>query len=260
MNIHPNRQKWLNKRLLWLGGGFMLLLVILAAVARQRNTDVSQVDIRILDEDERRFVNTRDIKNIIQKKMGVSLEGRAVGAVDIKKVEKVLEEDPFIRNADVYVDMLGKVHIKISQCEPIVRINGAEGRGYYLDETGKYTPTSMSYAARVPVVTGATGAADPGFLNKPAHRANQVLAFAKYISKDLFLSALIEQIHVESNGDFILVPKIGDHTIAFGPPVELDKKFKRLKIFYKEGLRNVGWEKYKLVSVKYANQVVAVKR
>jgi hypothetical protein len=36
-------------------------------------------------------------------------------------------------------------------------------------------------------------------------------------------------------------------------------KFKNLKIFYKQALPKVGWDKYKLINIKYINQVVGVK-
>jgi cell division protein FtsQ len=33
-----------------------------------------------------------------------------------------------------------------------------------------------------------------------------------------------------------------------------------LKIFYKEGIAKVGWEKYKSIDLRYMNQVVCEKR
>ena len=74
---------------------------------------------------------------------------------------------------------------------------------------------------------------------------------------------LIGQIHLQKNGDFVLIPLLGDQKIIFGaaPTPELvQDKFERLKHFYKEALPHEGWNKYKEISVKYEGQIVCRKR
>ena len=78
--------------------------------------------------------------------------------------------------------------------------------------------------------------------------------------EDPFLRPLIEQIDMDKRGDMTLVPKLGHHTIAFGNDERIEEKFRYLRIFYKEALPYHGWEKYSEISLKYAGQVVGIRK
>jgi cell division protein FtsQ len=64
---------------------------------------------------------------------------------------------------------------------------------------------------------------------------------------------------VNKNTEFELVPKVGRHIIVFGDIDNMEKKFDKLIVFYKEGLNKTGWDKYKIINLKYENQVVCSK-
>jgi cell division protein FtsQ len=83
---------------------------------------------------------------------------------------------------------------------------------------------------------------------------------ATYVDKDAFWKAQIEQIFVTAESEYLLIPKIGDHTIVFGTAENMEEKFEKLLLFYKEGLSRVGWEQYKSINVKFKNQVVCTKK
>ena len=53
---------------------------------------------------------------------------------------------------------------------------------------------------------------------------------------------------------------MGDFTIILGDTSCLQDKLSRMQTFYTEGLNQVGWNRYKTLSVKYAGQVVATKK
>ena len=54
-----------------------------------------------------------------------------------------------------------------------------------------------------------------------------------------------------------MFPQVGDERIELGTPDDLETKFRKLKIFYKEVLPSVGWNKYDRINVEYEGQVVA---
>jgi cell division protein FtsQ len=77
------------------------------------------------------------------------------------------------------------------------------------------------------------------------------------------MSKLIGQVYLEKNGDFILIPLLGDQKIIFGSAYseqEIKEKFDRLKVFYEEAMPYEGWDKYDEISVKYEGQIVCRKR
>ena len=80
-----------------------------------------------------------------------------------------------------------------------------------------------------------------------------------YITEDKFLKSQIEQIYVDPNGEFELIPRIGNHIILVGGAENLEDKFERLFVFYKYGLSKTGWSKYNIINIKFKNQIVCSK-
>jgi cell division protein FtsQ len=55
------------------------------------------------------------------------------------------------------------------------------------------------------------------------------------------------------------VPRVGNHKIVLGNADSLKIKFGNLLAFYKKAMPVVGWDAYKIINIKYTNQVVGVK-
>lgn len=83
---------------------------------------------------------------------------------------------------------------------------------------------------------------------------------ADFVNKDQFWRAQIEQVFVQENGELLVVPQVGDYLIEFGTPEDYTLKLRNLKAVYQQGFKNLGWNKYKTISVKYRNQVVCTKK
>ena len=84
----------------------------------------------------------------------------------------------------------------------------------------------------------------------------KVLELGNYMSNDSFWNAQIEQIYVDTAGDIILIPRVGDHTIIFGDLNDIDTKFNKLYTFYRNVAPAEGWEKYSSVNLKYKDQII----
>src|SRR4030095_5631689 len=67
----------------------------------------------------------------------------------------------------------------------------------------------------------------------------------------------VEQVDIDLQRNFIIIPKTGDHQVLFGDGQDIEKKFNRLYIFYHDVLSKVGWTKYSTVNVQYKGQLVA---
>jgi cell division protein FtsQ len=53
-----------------------------------------------------------------------------------------------------------------------------------------------------------------------------------------------------------LIPRVGKHSIVIGSPENLAEKMENLRIFYIKALKNLGWDKYSVINLKYKNQIV----
>ncbi|MEP7169164.1 MAG: cell division protein FtsQ, partial [Bacteroidota bacterium] len=79
------------------------------------------------------------------------------------------------------------------------------------------------------------------------------------IANDAFWNAQVEQIYVTEQSEIELIPRVGNHRIILGDASQLDEKFNKLMIFYKQGLNNTGWNNYNTINLKFTNQVVCTK-
>ena len=57
-----------------------------------------------------------------------------------------------------------------------------------------------------------------------------------------------------------MIPVVGNHMVKLGNGENIEQKFNRLFIFYKQVLSKTGFDKYKTIDVQYAGQVVASKK
>jgi len=89
--------------------------------------------------------------------------------------------------------------------------------------------------------------------------AKQILKTANYISRDSLWSAQIAQIYVNQDHQIELIPRVGTNRIMLGNADSLESKFANLLTFYKKAMPQVGWDRYKSINIKYANQVVGIK-
>lgn len=205
------------------------------------------------------FVDRQEV-NFILHIGNNTLVGKKLDEINIHQLEKTLQANPFIEFAKVYADMDGVVNVEIRQRQPILRIMNRFEQDFYVDQYGLKIPLSANFTAPVLV---ATGSIDEIFINRidtlHTEMARQLFKTADFIRRDSLWNAQIEQINVNANHEIELIPRVGNQRILLGNADSLDKKFKNLLIFYQKAIPKVGWGAYKIINIKYANQIVAVK-
>ncbi len=249
------------KRASWLLALFFSVAIVVSSVGRRGASQVMEirVDIEPL-RDGNRLIQEEDVRISIQRAFGARLEGLPLNAIDVGRIEQVLEDDPFVLDADVYVDARSNINVKLKQREPVLRIIDKNGLGYYLDREANRIPLSRHFAARVLTATGHIPPHDPEFMERKRHRLKDLFLLAEKILADDFYKPLIEQIYVSNTGEFTLVPNVGNQKILFGSFADADEKLENLRIFYQEGMPYEGWQKYRTINVKYKGQVVCERR
>ncbi len=184
--------------------------------------------------------------------------GKKLDQINAEVIEEAVEKHDAILEAEVYKMVIkgdtsafkGVLGVKVKHREPVMRIMSGTG-SYYLDEYGGKIPVSKNYTANVLVTTGI-------FDEKFARE--QLLPCILYIENSEFWEAQIEQVHIEKDGNAILIPLVGDHLIEMGKLDNYQEKLRNMKAFYKKVLADDNWNKYKTVSLKYKNQVIAKRR
>ncbi|MDE5962521.1 MAG: hypothetical protein K2G58_00545, partial [Alistipes sp.] len=88
----------------------------------------------------------------------------------------------------------------------------------------------------------------------------KLLTFVKLVEKNDFWSAEVVQIIARTTAsgalEVDLIPRSGRHVIYFGRLERMEEKFDKLFRFYRKGLSRIGWETYRIIDIRYADQVV----
>lgn len=237
-------------------------LVLSLSFVRKQETAIkcTSVSIHIEPENELQFIDRNRVLRVIREDGDEKkIPGTPIHALHIDALEKKLEADRFAKKAKVFTDMNGGLNIHIVQREPILRILNVKGESFYLDRTGVKMPESSLFTARVMVATG--NIYEPGvpYDSLQSYIGQELLKIATYVDKDAFWKAQIEQIFVNAASEFVLIPKVGNHTIHFGNTSDMETKFSKLMLFYREALNRLGWEKYSDIDVRYKGQIVCKK-
>ena len=53
-----------------------------------------------------------------------------------------------------------------------------------------------------------------------------------------------------------LIPRSGRHVIRFGRLERTEEKLDKLLRFYRKGLSEIGWNVYRIIDIRYTDQVV----
>lgn len=249
------------KLVLWGVAAVVVIALISGAMQRKQDAAVNDIVVDIVPlEDGHYLINESDIPKLLEQHFDPPITALPIGQLDMERLERVLEEVPFVLDAEAYVDARNRIHIDLVQREPLLRVMDNNGLNYYLDKVGDDIPPSRHYAARVRVANGHLPPYEVGFLGNEKHLLTQVYRLNERLREDPFLDALIEQIYVNKRGEMILSPKIGKQTILFGRYEGVEDKLNRLKTFYREGLPYKGWRAYRSFDLRYDGQVVCVKR
>jgi cell division protein FtsQ len=238
------------------------IVVSLAFVNKEEHkTTCKSVDISISPKNELLFIDREMVLSVIHP-LGLEKEivGKKIQTLNVSGIEQKLNHNDFVKRAQVYTDMNGAMEINIIQRRPILRIMKGDGSSFYLDENGRKMPVSKVFTAHVPIATGNIFESYKTRDTMQSTVGIELTKIATYVDKDAFWKAQIEQIFVTAESEFVLVPKVGNHTILFGTAENMEAKFEKLLLFYKEGLSRVGWEKYSTINIKYKDQVVCTKK
>ena len=101
------------------------LMVMLSFVGEeQQQLRCKSLDVVIKPESKDFFITRAEIVKEITAGQGENaLKGRPVVEFEVGKLEDKLELNPFIKDAEVFIDIQGNLRVEVWQRKPIVRIS-----------------------------------------------------------------------------------------------------------------------------------------
>lgn len=241
---------------LWIAIGGCGIALLVAAVRSKDVKLCKGVVIDISGASNNFFIDKADVLEIITNYVGGKPAGRSILKFNLSAMEKNLERDVWVKNAELYFDNNEMLRVSIDEREPVARIFSTNGNSFYIDSSLKLLPLSEKFSARLPVFTS--------FANngRKLSSADTVLLkgvkeISAAIQADEFVMAMIDQIDITPQRSFEMIPKIGNQVIVFGDANNIDQKLQKLRIFYQSVMLKAGWNKYSIINLEFENQVVA---
>jgi cell division protein FtsQ len=236
------------------------------AAKEKKNLICSEI---IIDVDyNHKFIDKDTVDNMLITN-DINIDSCIVDKLNFGEIEKIIESDPYIKQADVYSNFSGQVFITLKQRNPVMRIITKNNDHYYVDDECKLMPVCSHYSANVIVVSGEISEDffNPGF--KPQILNDSITGdvnlpelfnFVKYINEHELWQAQIEQIYINENMEVELIPRVGNHIIILGNLENYKYKLGKLEALYKKGFALTDWNIYSTINLKYSDQVICKKR
>jgi len=255
---------------LWILVSAGVIVILNVAYEEEHKKIIKSLDVSIHVEGdafltEPELLDRLKLHRLIEK-------NQEVGKLNIRKIEYLIANMPEVKHVKVFKCIGNKWNIQLELRKPIARIFNKSGQSFYLDEDGFLMNRSNLHTARVLVFSGFIK--DRFYPNsifkiinndslKSIRNLDDIYRISNYVCNDPILHKLIGQVYREKNGDYVLIPIVGDQKINLGTANSDDDvkdKFDRLLDFYNEAMPYEGWEKYSEISVKYEGQIVCRKR
>lgn len=225
-----------------------------------------RIEITILDSSDYHFVTKRDIQNTIISNNG-NIVGKPLKDIKMDEIENTMNRYRELKTAEVFMSIDGTLHIVGDQRTPIMRVMPNNGGDYYIDDEGVVIRRRNLYSPRLHVIGGNVNISQAmldGVSVLDTSIKNSILkdiySLVKYINRNDFWSAQIDQIFVDGNDEIDLIPRVGNHTVHLGSADNFEGKLGNLEVFYNKVLPEVGWNKYSTINLAFRDQIVCKRR
>ncbi len=245
-----------------------LIAILGFAITEQKRVPCTGIIVKINDGNKPGFINEDDVLNLINKHFK-NIETLYIDSINTGIIEAALKQNPYIRQVRVYKSITGQIRVELKRSNAFVRVINQQGEGFYIGAEGEILPLSGSFIPHILVAGGhipeRCNPEERRVLNierqnmAEANLLESIWYLAKKINQHPVLNNAIAQIYVNSKGEFELAPLSGGHIVELGNVENLDLKFENLLAFYQAGAPKLDKKSYRIIDLKFNDQVVCKK-
>lgn len=245
-----------------LGGVLALCMGVtfIAGQATRKPIRCKGINVIITDSSTNRFVSEEDVRTFIARSYG-EIRGKQIDSLNLARIEQIVDSRSAIYKSQAYVTRDSMLNISVIQRRPVVRFQKSDG-GFYADAEGCIFPLQNSYASHVQIIDGdiplKANSGFKGYIEDPKEMEwfKKVMNVVNFIEKERNWRDKIVQIHVEKNGELVLIPREGRERFIFGQPCKIEEKFSKMERYYCYIAPKKEEGYYKYVDLKYDGQIV----
>ncbi len=237
----------------------LLAVVFIAYIAftehRSEQKSFAGLEVYVEAVSDVYFVEEKDLVEKLNHAFPELKPGIALKEINLHDIERQVLSHPFVKTAEVFTDLKGKIVVKSSQHIPMARIVRPLAADGYISTEGKILPTRANYTSRVLTLQG-KGAEKLLEEEELGGSHSELLKLLSFISKHSFWSAQISGLEILGNGDILLEQQVGKQLIEFGKPEDIEGKFNKINLYYQKIVPQKGWNTYERVNVKFKDQII----
>jgi len=246
-----------NKKLKWIEGViviFLLVITINFSNTQWNNKICKKCIISIVDDKIQRFVRHNNITEVLSSN-NISPLGTKLSALISRNIANlIIKGCTFVGDIIVYKTLNAELILVVFPRKPIARISCISQPDKYIDKNGLLLPMSDQYTDRVLIVDTAQRIVVKKFTENTYW--SSVLELIKYIYENIFWRYQIAHMNIGVDSKITLCTHLGNESIEFGLPIDLEKKFAKLGLYYKNIVSYKGWNKYKRINLEFQNQIL----
>lgn len=258
MGIRKNIQRILIA-ILWSGSAVAMVVLLAAAMREKKEKKCQSVEISFSEDQEPVFLDEEDIRGFLTENGKHALEGKLIHTLDLQQLEQRLKSEIGIGDAEIYVDNRQVLKVLVTERQPVARVFTLEGNSFYIDSSGVHIPVAHKKPLQLPVFTGYPDRSMDS-IAQDRQLQKGIIAISQVLSSDPFWNALVSEVNITGEGHFELLPTLGDYIIELGNGAEMDKKFRKLSLFYRQVFAHTGPEAYVRIKLQYDGQVIGQRK
>src|SRR5207237_1404842 len=158
----------------------------------KNNKECTDVKVEVTGVNRHIFIDEKEVLKLLNA--NGDLVGKEVKDINLQVLEDRLENDKWIRNAELFFDNNQVLEVKVEEREPVARIFTVEGNSYYIDSSTSRLPLSDKMSIRVPMFTNFPTDAKK-LRSKDSALMVSIKELATFIQADSFWNAQVAQIN-----------------------------------------------------------------
>lgn len=230
---------------------------------------IQNINIKIISDNKPFNCTVEDIEQYL-KNNNIQIINNYYYQINFYQLENILNQKNEVKKSSVYFTPDLQLYIKIQERKPIARIY-TRYINCYIDDEWKLFKVTKPYV--VPLITGNIYEKPELFKNFSINKIHisqnlsevsvldDIFQVMNALLKDSMMINYTDYIYIQPNKELILYPIIGKFQILMGNAENFEGKLNKLKLFILNGLnKNDGWNKYKLINLKYKNLIYCTKK
>jgi len=166
--------------------------------------------------------------------------------LNLKKIEEIINDNAFIDFAEVSMDLVGEIGVKIIEKKPVFRVLNGE---YYIDTNGRKMPLSNLFSERIPLIISDVNSSDYVSLG----------SLGSFLINDDFLNAHITGLEIIDNNLFFHVRNFS-YVITMKGFNQYKIRLNNYKVFYRSVINDSVLRDLSSINLNFNSQVIVEKK